>query len=114
MRIDPAAKAGTVAVDVALEEALPSAARPELRIDGIIEVERIANTLSIRKPPRVIGETATTVLRLDNDRKLRRIQVRFGRTTSARVQVLEGLCPGEQVVVSDTAQWDSLPELSVK
>jgi hypothetical protein len=114
MRIDPAAKAGTVAVDVALEEALPSAARPELRIDGIIEVERIANTLSIRKPPRVIGETATTVLRLDNDRKLRRIQVRFGRTTSARVQVLEGLCPGEKVVVSDTAQWDSLPELSVK
>ena len=113
-RVDPAAKAGTVAVDIALDDALPPAARPELRIDGIIEVERIASTLSIRKPPRVTGETATTVLRLDDDRKLRRVSVRLGRTTSTRVQVLEGLRPGEKIVVSDTSQWDSLRELSVK
>jgi len=113
-RIDPAAKGGTVDVDVALDEALPAAARPELRIDGVIEVERIASTLSIRKPPRVVGETASTVLRLDDDRKLRRVPVRFGRTTSTRVQVLDGLSSGEKVVVSDTSHWDSLRELSVK
>jgi HlyD family secretion protein len=113
-RVDPAAKAGSVAVDVALDDPLPSAARPELRIDGIIEVERIASTLSIRKPPRAIGETASTLLRLDADRKLRRIAVRLGRTTSTRVQVLEGLAPGDKVVVSDTSQWDLLRELSVK
>jgi HlyD family secretion protein len=113
-RVDPAAKAGTVVVDIALDDPLPPAARPELRIDGIIEVERIASTLSIRKPPRVIGETASTVLRLDDDKRLRRVPVRWGRTTSMRVQVLEGLAAGESVVVSDTSQWDSLRELSVK
>jgi HlyD family secretion protein len=113
-RVDPAAKAGTVAVDVALDDPLPPAARPELRIDGVIEVERIASTLSIRKPPRVVGETASTVLRLDDDRRLRRIPVRLGRTTSMRVEVLEGVRPGDKVVVSDTSQWDSLQELSVK
>lgn len=113
-RMDPAAKSGTVAVDIALDDPLPPAARPELRIDGIIEVERIAHTLSIRKPPRMIGETASTVLRLDSDRKLRRVSVRLGRTTSTRVQVLEGLAPGEQIVVSDTSQWDSIRELSLK
>jgi len=113
-RVDPAAKAGTVAVDVALDDPLPPAARPELRIDGIIEVERITSTLSFRKPPRVIGETASTVLRLDDDRKLRRVPVRLGRTTSMRVQVLDGLGAGDKVVVSDSSQWDSLRELSVK
>jgi multidrug efflux pump subunit AcrA (membrane-fusion protein) len=53
-------------------------------------------------------------LRLDDDRKLRRVPVRLGRTTSTRVQVLEGLRAGERVVVSDTSQWESLRELSVK
>ncbi|HMI87427.1 MAG TPA: HlyD family efflux transporter periplasmic adaptor subunit [Polyangiaceae bacterium] len=114
MRIDPAAKSGTVAVDVELDDALPPAARPELRIDGVIEVERIANTLSIRKPPRTIGETSSTMLRLDADQKLRRIAVRLGRTTSMRVQVLDGLAPGDKVIVSDSSQWDSLRELSVR
>jgi HlyD family secretion protein len=114
MRVDPAAKAGTVAVDITLDDPLPPAARPELRVDGIIEVERIARTLSIRKPPRTVGETASTLLRLDDDKKLRRVPVRLGRTTSMRVQILEGLCAGEKVVVSDTSQWDSLRELSMK
>jgi HlyD family secretion protein len=113
-RVDPAAKAGSVAVDVVLDDPLPPAARPQLRIDGIIEVERIASTLSIRKPPRAIGEAISTLLRLDVDRKLRRVAVRLGRTTSTRVQVLEGLAPGDNVVVSDTSQWDLLRELSVK
>jgi HlyD family secretion protein len=114
VRVDPAAKAGTVDVDVAFDEPLPPAARPELRVDGIIEVERIAHTVSIRKPPRVVGETASTVIRLDDDRKLRRVPVRFGRTTSMRVQILEGISPGERVVVSDTSPWDALRELSLK
>jgi HlyD family secretion protein len=114
IRVDPAAKSGTVAVEIALDDPLPPAARPELRIDGVIEVERIADTLSIRKPPRTVGETASTLLRLDHDKKLRRVPVRFGRTTSMRVQVLEGLAPGDKVMVSDSSQWDSLRELSVK
>jgi len=114
IRVDPAAKSGTVAVEIALDDPLPPAARPELRIDGVIEVERIADTLSIRKPPRTVGETASTLLRLDNDKKLRRVPVRLGRTTSMRVQVLEGLVPGDKVMVSDSSQWDSLRELSVK
>jgi HlyD family secretion protein len=103
-----------VAVEIALDDPLPPAARPELRIDGVIEVERLAETLSIRKPPRTVGETASTLLRLDDDKKLRRVPVRLGRTTSMRVQVLEGLVPGDKVMVSDSSQWDSLRELSVK
>jgi HlyD family secretion protein len=114
IRVDPAAKSGTVAVEIALDDPLPPAARPELRIDGVIEVERLAETLSIRKPPRTVGETASTLLRLDDDKKLRRVPVRLGRTTSMRVQVLEGLVPGDKVMVSDSSQWDSLRELSVK
>ena len=114
LRVDPAAKGGSVDVDVAFDEPLPRAARPELRVDGVIEVEQISNALSIRKPPRVAGETASTVLRLDQDRKLRRVQVRFGRSTSMRVQILEGISPGERVVVSDTSPWDALRELSLK
>jgi multidrug resistance efflux pump len=114
VRVDPAAKAGTVDVDVALDDPLPPAARPELRIDGTIEIERISHAVSIRKPPRVVGETASTVLRMDDDRKLRRVPVRFGRTTSMRVQILEGISPGERVVVSDTSPWDALRELSLK
>jgi HlyD family secretion protein len=113
-RLDPAAKAGTVAVDIALDDPLPPAARPELRVDGVIEVERIASTLSIRKPPRTVGETTSTMLRVDDDKRLRRVPVRLGRTTSMRVQILEGLCASERVVVSDTSQWDSLRELFLK
>jgi HlyD family secretion protein len=107
-RIDPAAQNGTVTVDVALEGALPQGARPDLSVDGTIELERLDNVLHVGRP--AFGQPGSTVslFRLDPDgRAATRVQVRFGRASVNTIEVLEGLREGDRVILSDTSQWDS-------
>jgi HlyD family secretion protein len=107
-RIDPAAQNGTVTVDVALEGALPQGARPDLSVDGTIELERLDNVLYVGRP--AFGQPNSTVkmFKLDPDgRAATLVQVRFGRASVNTIEVLEGLREGDRVILSDTSQWDS-------
>jgi HlyD family secretion protein len=95
-RIDPAAKDGTVTVDVKLEGALPQGARPDLSVDGTIEIEKLTDVLQV------------TLFRLDAEGKgANRIQVKLGRSSVNTIEILEGLRVGDQVVLSDMTQWDA-------
>ena len=107
-RIDPAAQNGTVTVDVALEGALPQGARPDLSVDGTVELERLDNVLYVGRP--AFGQPGSTVslFKLDPDgRAATRAKVRFGRASVNTIEVLEGLREGDRVILSDTSQWDS-------
>lgn len=106
-RIDPAVINGTVTVDVKLEGELPPGARPDLSVDGTIELERLDDVLYVGRP--VYGQPNTTVgmFKLTPDGKeARRVQVKLGRTSVNTIEVLEGLTVGDQVVVSDMSEWD--------
>jgi HlyD family secretion protein len=108
VRIDPAVQNGTVTVDVALAGPLPAGARPDLSVDGTITLERLADVLYVGRP---VGVQAAGVARLyklvDAGHAAVRVPVRLGRGSVDTVEVTEGLAVGDQVIVSDMAQWDS-------
>jgi HlyD family secretion protein len=112
-RIDPAARNGTVAVDVRLEGALPQGARPDLSVDGTIELERLDNVLYVGRPSTGGGAQATVKLfRVEPDgHAAERVTVKLGRTSVSTVEVVEGLREGDTVILSDTSQWDGVDRL---
>jgi len=107
-RIDPAAQQGTVSVDVALDGALPQGARPDLSVDGTITLERLSDVVYVGRPAFGQQQSAVSMFKLDPDgRGASRVQVKLGRSSVNAVEILEGLQPGDQVILSDTSQWDN-------
>jgi HlyD family secretion protein len=107
-RIDPAAKDGTVTVDVKLEGALPQGARPDLSVDGTIEIEKLSDVLYVGRPTFGQPNSQVTLFKLDAEGKgANRVQVKLGRSSVNTIEILEGLRVGDQVVLSDMTQWDA-------
>ena len=107
-RIDPSILNGTVTVDVRLEGQLPPSARPDLSVDGTIELERLADVVYIGRP--VFGQADSTVqiFRLEPDGKYAsRVKVQLGRSSVNTIEVRDGLRVGEQVVLSDMSAYDN-------
>ncbi len=111
-RIDPSAQNGTLTVDVALDGALPQGARPDLSVDGTIELERLDNVLYIGRP--AFGQSGATVgmFKVEADgHEAARVQVKFGRSSVSTVEILDGLKEGDTVILSDTSQWDNFEHI---
>jgi HlyD family secretion protein len=107
-RIDPAVQNGTVTVDIALEGALPKGARPDLTVDGTVELERLADVIQVGRPAQGQPEGRLSLFRLEADGvHAKRVPVHLGRASVSTVEILEGLAPGDQVVLSDTSAWDA-------
>jgi HlyD family secretion protein len=107
-RVDPAVQNGTVTVDVALTGPLPKGARPDLTVDGTVELERLDDVVYVGRPAQGQAESQVGLFRLEPDgTHASRVKVRLGRSSVSTIEVLEGLKPGDQVVLSDTAAWDA-------
>ena len=107
VRIDPAVQNGTVTVDVALDGELPRGARPDLSVDGNIEIERLDDVLHIGRPAYGQPESTITLFRITEDgRGADRVRARLGRGSVSTVEVLEGLSAGDVVILSDMSAWD--------
>lgn len=107
-RIDPAVQNGTVLVDVAIDGELPRGARPDLSIDGTIELERLDNVLFVGRP--AFGQERSTVgiFKLDDSGDYAvRTQVQLGRSSVNTIEILSGLQTGDRVILSDMSQWDA-------
>jgi HlyD family secretion protein len=108
MRIDPAALNGTVTVDVKLIGELPQGARPDLSVDGTIEIERLADVVYVGRP--VFGQpnSQITLFRLEDEGKMAaRTPVKLGRSSVSTIEIVEGLKVGDQVILSDMSTWDA-------
>jgi HlyD family secretion protein len=107
-RIDPAVQDGTVAVDVKLEGELPRGARPDLSVDGTIELERLSDVVYVGRPAFGQPNTRVSLFKLVKDGKEAvRVQVRLGRTSVNEIEILEGLSVGDQVILSDMSAQDA-------
>ena len=114
-RVDPAVQNGTVTVEVALEGALPRGARADLSVDGTIEIERLQNVLSVGRPAYGQPESTVGLFVLDPDGKAaRRVQAKLGRASVNAIEVVQGLKPGDKVIISDVSQWDGQERLRIK
>ena len=114
-RVDPAVQGGTVTVDVSLEGDLPKGARPDLSVDGTIELERLADVLFVGRP--ALGQEFGTIglFRIGPDGVTAdRVKVTLGRTAVNTVEIRGGLKEGDQVVLSDTSAWDAFDRIRLK
>ncbi|HUZ48063.1 MAG TPA: HlyD family efflux transporter periplasmic adaptor subunit [Terriglobia bacterium] len=112
VRIDPAVVNGTVTVDVALSGKLPEGARPDLSVDGTIEISHLSNVLYVGRP--AFGQADSTVglfKQTDGGREAERVQVKLGEVSVNQVQVLEGLNVGDKVILSDMSRWDGFDRI---
>jgi HlyD family secretion protein len=107
-RVDPAVQNGTVTVDVTLTDALPAGARPDLTVDGTIELERLADVVYVGRSAQAQPDATITIFKLEPDgATATRTKVKLGRASVSTIEVKEGLQPGDQVVLSDTSAWDA-------
>ncbi len=114
-RVDPAVREGSVTVDVTLVGQLPKGARPDLSVDGTIEIERLDDALFVGRPAYGQAHQTVSLFRLDEDGSAaRRIQVQLGRASVSTIEVLAGLAEGDRVILSDTSAWDDHDRLKLK
>jgi HlyD family secretion protein len=114
-RIDPAVQNGTVTVDVFLSGELPRGARPDLSVDGTIELERLDNVLYVGRP--AFGQENSTVgiFKIDPDGSYaNRVQVKLGRSSVNFIEIVSGLQAGDRVFLSDMSQWDANDRIKLK
>jgi HlyD family secretion protein len=114
-RIDPSVQNGTVTVDVALDSALPQGARPDLSVDGTIDLEKMENVLYVGRP--AFGQEQSTVgmFKLEPDgTNAVRAQVKLGRSSVNTVEILQGLKEGDQVILSDMSRWDNFDRIRLE
>jgi HlyD family secretion protein len=113
-RIDPAVQNGTVTVDVTLEGTLPPGARPDLSVDGTVDLERLSNVLYVGRP--AFGQENNTIgmFVLQQDGGAVRKQVKVGRSSVNAIEILGGLSEGEQVILSDMTRWDNYDRIRLE
>jgi HlyD family secretion protein len=107
-RIDPSVLNGTVTVDVSLKGPLPAAARPDLSVDGTIQLEKLNDVVFVERP--VFGQQDATVqlFKVEADGKYaNKVKVGFGRSSVNTIEVKDGLAVGDKVILSDMSAYDS-------
>jgi len=115
IRVDPASQNGTVGVEVALEGALPRGARPDLSVDGTIEIERLTNVLYVGRPAYGQAESVIGLFKLDPESNTAtRTNVKLGRSSVNTIEVVQGLAVGDKVIISDMTAWDNVDKVRLK
>lgn len=115
VRIDPAVLNGTVTVDVALEGELPRGARPDLSVDGTIEIERLEDVLFVGRPAYGQAESSVGLFRVEPDGEhARRVSVETGRGSVNTIEIRSGLQEGDVVILSDMSQWDTAERVRMR
>ncbi|PNS08849.1 efflux RND transporter periplasmic adaptor subunit [Solilutibacter silvestris] len=114
-RIDPAVRNGSVAVDIVFDGEPPSAARPDLAVEGRILLGNLRNVVSIEKPSLAAPLTTSTLFVLrQGDHIARRARVSYGVASSDRIEIRSGVNAGDQVVLSDTSRWKDEDSLQIR
>jgi hypothetical protein len=114
-RIDPASHEGSVAVDVALDGTLPKGARPDLTVDGTIELERLDDVLYVGRPVQANEGESIGLFKLSRDEEeATRATVAVGRASVSAIEIRSGLAAGDKVILSDMSAWDKARRIRIQ
>ena len=113
-RMDPSSTGGTVGVDVSMDEALPAGARPDLSVDGTVLLEKLTNVVYVGRPAFGQENSTVTIFKVQPSGEAIATKVKLGRASVSTIEVLEGLNPGDQVILSDMSQYDSFDRVQLK
>jgi multidrug efflux pump subunit AcrA (membrane-fusion protein) len=115
IRIDPNSQNGTVTIDVSLDGPLPQGARPDLSIEGTVEIERLADVLTTGRP--AYGQPGGTIglfRVIRGTGYAERTNVHLGRSSTNTIEILGGLVEGDSVLLSDMSRWDNVDRVKIK
>ena len=114
-RIDPSVQNGTVTVDVQFDGPLPDGARPDLSVDGTVEIENLKDVLYVGRPVHGASQSTISLFKLTGDgSEAVRTNVKLGRSSVNTVELLDGLQVGDRVILSDMSQWDNYDRIRLK
>ncbi len=114
-RIDPSVQNGTVTVDVYIDGALPQGARPDLSVDGTIEIENLKDILYVGRPVHGQPDSTIGIFKLDPDgAEASRVNVKLGRSSVNTIEIVQGLNVGDKVILSDMSAWDNFDRIRLK
>jgi HlyD family secretion protein len=114
-RIDPTVMEGNVTVDVTLNGELPEGARPDLSVVGVIEIERLNDIIYVGRPVFASSQATVELFKLiEGGKYAMRSRVQLGRSSVSTIEVLEGLMPGDEIILSDMSQWDEHDKIKLK
>ena len=114
VRIDPAVNAGMVLVDVKFTSDLPSEARPELTVDGLIEISNVDDTLYVKRPVFSPKNSQVGIYKLDSEQQFAsKKMVQFGQSSVNKIQILNGLNEGDKIIISDSSDWQAHQEIMI-
>jgi len=115
LRVDPAVQNGTVQVDVDLEGKLPPGARPDLSVDGTVEIERLPDVLYVGRPAFGQSDSEVRLFKLDQGGDVAsRVPVELGKSSVNLIQIVKGLNVGDRVILSDTSAFDQHDRVRLK
>jgi HlyD family secretion protein len=115
VRIDPAAVAGNVRVDVKLDGPLPAGARPDLNIEATIELERLESVLFVGRPSAGQPNTTARLFKLDGDGNgAERVTVQLGRSSVSTIEIASGFSEGDRVILSELSEWDDFDRIRIE
>ena len=113
-RMDPASSGGTVGVDVIMDGPLPAGARPDLSVDGTIQLEKLDNIINVGRPAFGQENSTVTIFKVLPSGEAHATKVKLGRASVNTIEVIDGLQPGDQVILSDMSQFDSFDRVQLK
>jgi HlyD family secretion protein len=113
-RIDPASTGGTVGVDIIMDGPLPPGARPDLSVDGEIQLEKLDNIIYVGRPAFGQENSTVTIFKVSPNGEAHATKVKLGRASVNTIEVIEGLQPGDQVILSDMSQFDAFDRVQLK
>jgi RND family efflux transporter MFP subunit len=115
VRIDPSVQNGTVTVDVTLDGPLPAGARPDLSVDGAIDLDRLADVLYVGRPTSGQEGSTISLFRLEpGGNSAVRVPVKLGRASVNAIEIREGLHEGDQIILSDMSRWDDYQRIQLE
>ena len=113
-RIDPSILNGTVTVDVALKGKLPEGARPDLSVDGVIQLEKLDDVVFVGRPVFGQQDSTVTLFKLEPDGKYaNKVKVTFGRSSVNTIEIKSGLSVGDRVILSDMSAYDAYDRIKL-
>jgi HlyD family secretion protein len=113
-RMDPSSTGGTVGVDVIMDGPLPPGSRPDLSVDGTIQLEKLDNIVFVGRPAFGQENSTVTIFKVQPSGEAVATKVKLGRASVNTIEILEGLTPGDQVILSDMSQYDSFDRVQLK
>ena len=114
-RIDPSVQNGTVTVDVTITDPLPNGARPDLSVDGTVELENLKDVLFVGRPVHGQADSTIGIFKLVEDgSEAVRVNVKLGRSSVNTIEVVQGLKVGDKVILSDMSAWDAFDRIRLR